>query len=69
VVFTFGILLLVLYWKPELDCYMKRKECPLYSADVILVMVRFFNQSEITAQNLHQGTDTAFGCESAAIAN
>ena len=39
VVLTLGILLLVLYWKKELDCLLKRKECPLYSADVVLVKV------------------------------
>ena len=52
VVFTLGILLLVLYWKPELDCYMKRKECPLYSADVILVRVSILNSSRHTAECL-----------------
>ncbi|XP_025081002.1 probable cation-transporting ATPase 13A3 isoform X3 [Pomacea canaliculata] len=41
VVLTFGILLLVLYWKPELECYLKRRVCSLYDADVVLIKDKY----------------------------
>jgi len=40
VVITFGIVLLLEYWKPELQCYLKKSKCPLYKADAVLLLVR-----------------------------
>ncbi|KAL4220880.1 hypothetical protein ACF0H5_019146 [Mactra antiquata] len=37
VVVTFGLILLLLYWKPELECYFKKSRCPLYKADSVLL--------------------------------
>ncbi|KAL8587277.1 hypothetical protein ACOMHN_045524 [Nucella lapillus] len=37
VVCTLGIILLVQSWKPELLCFLRCKECPLYSADIVLI--------------------------------
>ncbi|KAK6177645.1 hypothetical protein SNE40_015705 [Patella caerulea] len=37
VILTCGLLLLILYWKPELECYIRRRKCPLYKAKIILI--------------------------------
>lgn len=34
---TFGLVLLLLYWKPELNCYLKKSRCALYKADTVLL--------------------------------
>ena len=39
VVVTLGLVLLLKYWKPELECYLKKSKCPLYKADVVLLEV------------------------------
>lgn len=39
VVLSLGALLLLLYWKPELECYLKKSKCALYKADSVLLLV------------------------------
>ncbi|XP_021361034.1 cation-transporting ATPase 13A2-like isoform X2 [Mizuhopecten yessoensis] len=34
---SFGFLLLLMLWRPELECYIKRKKCHLRDADTILI--------------------------------
>ncbi|XP_053378847.1 polyamine-transporting ATPase 13A3-like isoform X2 [Mercenaria mercenaria] len=41
VVVTFGLILLLLYWKPELECYLKKSKCALYKADTVLLEDHF----------------------------
>ena len=36
---TAGLVLLLLYWKPALDCYLKKSRCALYKADTVLLEV------------------------------
>ncbi|KAL3862341.1 hypothetical protein ACJMK2_008316 [Sinanodonta woodiana] len=36
-ILTFGLFLLFLYWKPELECYWKKSICALYKADTVLL--------------------------------
>ncbi|WAR14557.1 AT133-like protein [Mya arenaria] len=38
VVITLGLVFLLLYWKPELECYLKKSRCVLYRADTVLLM-------------------------------
>ncbi|XP_033763679.1 probable cation-transporting ATPase 13A3 isoform X1 [Pecten maximus] len=34
---SFGFVLLLMLWRPELECYIKRKKCHLIEADTILI--------------------------------
>ncbi|KAK7501877.1 hypothetical protein BaRGS_00006963 [Batillaria attramentaria] len=60
VVCTLGFILLVLYWKPELDCYLKRKECPLYCADVILVKDKYGGFTDVVEVQLISTTEDKY---------
>lgn len=60
VVCSLGFLLLVVSWKPELDCYLKRKECPLYSADVILVKDKYGGFTEVVEVQLISTTEDKY---------
>ncbi|VDH94160.1 cation-transporting ATPase 13A3/4/5 [Mytilus galloprovincialis] len=43
VLFTGGFILLLMSWKPQLQCYLRKKKCSLQSADHILVQDAFHN--------------------------
>ncbi|KAK7094175.1 polyamine-transporting ATPase 13A3-like isoform X3 [Littorina saxatilis] len=59
-VLSLGILLLVVYWKPELECQLKCKECALYNADVILVKDKFDQQIGVVDVKLITTTEEKY---------
>ncbi|XP_076451738.1 polyamine-transporting ATPase 13A3-like isoform X2 [Babylonia areolata] len=59
VVLTLGIILLVQSWKPELLCLLRCKECPLYSADLILVRDKY-NVSDVVEVKLITTSEERF---------
>ncbi|XP_067658890.1 polyamine-transporting ATPase 13A3-like isoform X3 [Haliotis asinina] len=47
VVLTLGLVLLVIYWKPELECYLKKRRCALYKAEVVMIKDHYGHASVI----------------------
>ncbi|XP_052286292.1 polyamine-transporting ATPase 13A3-like isoform X2 [Dreissena polymorpha] len=41
VVLTLGVVLLLIYWRRELECYLKKSRCTLYRADTVLLQDQF----------------------------
>ncbi|XP_052821199.1 polyamine-transporting ATPase 13A3-like isoform X2 [Mya arenaria] len=53
VVITLGLVFLLLYWKPELECYLKKSRCVLYRADTVLLMDRYEQKYVCTIKSLN----------------
>ncbi|XP_012945191.1 probable cation-transporting ATPase 13A3 [Aplysia californica] len=48
VLLSVGLLLLVVHWRPQLECLLKRRRCSLYKAKYILIRTRFGVVSVVT---------------------
>ncbi|GFS05908.1 cation-transporting ATPase [Elysia marginata] len=74
VVLTLGLLLLVVNWKPELECYLQRQRCALHKAHFLLIKTRFGLMSVIQIQTIkgpidgeHLSSYTSTGSGGAAV--
>ncbi|XP_041377878.1 probable cation-transporting ATPase 13A3 [Gigantopelta aegis] len=54
VLLTGGLLLLVVNWKPELHCYLKKRVCALYCAELVLIKDKFGNAAVIPVQLINE---------------
>ncbi|RUS73558.1 hypothetical protein EGW08_018686 [Elysia chlorotica] len=52
VILSGGLLLLVLNWKPELECYLQRRRCALHKAHFLLIRTRFGSMSVIPVETI-----------------
>ncbi|XP_071110416.1 polyamine-transporting ATPase 13A3-like isoform X1 [Haliotis cracherodii] len=47
VVLSLGLVLLLIYWKPELECYLKKRRCALYKAEVVMIKDHYGHASVV----------------------